>query len=198
MKRITLLVFVCSYGALFSMSKRKADSELLNPVEKNRLLLQAAFKGKSESLLRQIKAGAEVNCTNAQQRTPLHLVAKFGHMSCIKPLIEAGADVLARDTLGETPFLVAAKSDKFECIASMYEEPILVSDEIMLQLDDALVPLPKHFYISSVLSEIIEGVNDAEATVPAPGLTAKGLQLLFGLESYLLPLYIRDTYDVDH
>ena len=47
--------------------------------------------------------------------TPLHLAAKYGHISCLTELITAGADFRVFDRYGNTPLSLAQKWGRKEC-----------------------------------------------------------------------------------
>ena len=47
--------------------------------------------------------------------TPLHLAAKYGHISCLTELITAGADFRVFDCYGNTPLLLAQKWGRKDC-----------------------------------------------------------------------------------
>jgi len=56
-----------------------------------------------ETLARLLKAGAKVSGMDSQNRTPLHLAAKFDNVRAAEVLIKEGAKVMARNVAGRTP-----------------------------------------------------------------------------------------------
>ena len=57
----------------------------------------------SEILQSLINAGADLQCTDNQGRTALHISAYFGHQHVLESLIRAGANPNSQDIYGETP-----------------------------------------------------------------------------------------------
>ena len=53
------------------------------------------------------EGGADALVVDGDLRTPLHLVALYGHGLCVKALLDAGADAEATDGKGETPLTLA-------------------------------------------------------------------------------------------
>jgi ankyrin repeat protein len=57
----------------------------------------------------------DVNATLSDGTTPLHLAARYGHLSCIKLLVAAEADFRALDLYGNSPSLLAQKWCREDC-----------------------------------------------------------------------------------
>lgn len=72
-------------------------------------LMRAANNGDTDTAMRLIAAGADVNAGDFWERTPLLLAVEGnnGNVALVKELLDAGADVNARDHDGYTPLLSA-------------------------------------------------------------------------------------------
>ena len=46
--------------------------------------------------------GAEINCQDEDQETPLHWAADYGHAAAVKLLLTLGADTTIKNREGET------------------------------------------------------------------------------------------------
>jgi ankyrin repeat protein len=57
----------------------------------------------------------DVNATLSDGTAPLHLAARYGHLSCIKLLVAADADFRALDLYGNSPLLLAQKWGRGDC-----------------------------------------------------------------------------------
>ena len=79
------------------------------------------------------QAGADVNASNSEGKTPLHLVCSvdFPNVRVTQLLLEAGADVTARDNTGNTPLISLAKFERPICVDD-YDE--LIMRMMMIQL----------------------------------------------------------------
>jgi hypothetical protein len=70
-------------------------------------LLAAAVKGDTARVIALIKAGAGVEATDKNGRTPLMLAAQHGHADTVRALLAAGAKTDARDKSGFTAYGLA-------------------------------------------------------------------------------------------
>ena len=67
------------------------------PEEATAKLFEAAQNGNVSDAETALAAGADLNATDDQQKTPLHRAAANGHTDLARLLIETGADRNARD-----------------------------------------------------------------------------------------------------
>ena len=63
---------------------------------------QLAVKGDTVSILRLVKAGVDINTSDYDQRSPLHLAASTGQLVVVSCLLANGADVNVLDRFGRT------------------------------------------------------------------------------------------------
>lgn len=77
----------------------------------NQQLLIEAAGGSIKTMKLLLKAGADINTTDASGCTPLHLAYKANRSRAIKFLIRNGADVTLRDQAGHTPEEYAPKQE---------------------------------------------------------------------------------------
>ena len=68
---------------------------------------------KSVGLL--IEKGADLNCRNGDEETPLHIMAKKKRLSCIVALISNGADINVINKDGRTSLHLAVEVNFFVC-----------------------------------------------------------------------------------
>ncbi|XP_049803906.1 serine/threonine-protein phosphatase 6 regulatory ankyrin repeat subunit B-like [Schistocerca nitens] len=73
-----------------------------------------ANKGIIELSRKIVEAGARVDKTDHNGRTPLHDAARAGNYKCVEVLIKAGADVNAVDMDGATPLLMQTRCYYYE------------------------------------------------------------------------------------
>jgi ankyrin repeat protein len=67
---------------------------------------ETAHNGYHEVLDALIDARADVNVTDADSQTPLHVAASMGNSKAVERIIHAGASLDARDVDGETPLML--------------------------------------------------------------------------------------------
>ena len=67
----------------------------------------ACMRGDVKSAYYLIRAGAEIDSTDASRRTAMHWAAQNGHGRVVRLLIAAGASSVVRDNEGHTPEDVA-------------------------------------------------------------------------------------------
>ena len=74
-----------------------------------------------------VENGANTHADNAQQRTPLHLVAGSSQEEAVEVLLEGGADIEARDVLYRTPLHRAACHHRCGAARALFERGALVN-----------------------------------------------------------------------
>ncbi len=84
-------------------------------------LILAAWKGHTDIAKALIKAGADVNVKDNDERTALMMAGSARHLEVVEALIEAGADVNVKDRYGLTA-LDYAKANKYPEIVTILEQ----------------------------------------------------------------------------
>ena len=79
-----------------------------SPQDSEDVLRQAAYEGRLQAVLSELKKGAAVNAQDLDQRTALMMAAFDGHTTIVQALLDAGAQVDLRDSLGRTALMYAA------------------------------------------------------------------------------------------
>ena len=74
-------------------------------------LIQAAKAGDRQGIKSALLAGANINCTDENQNTPVILAMQGGYTDVVKLLIAHGADVNMRNVNGTSPLMIAAKNN---------------------------------------------------------------------------------------
>ncbi|CAE7780175.1 ANKRD50 [Symbiodinium sp. CCMP2592] len=75
-------------------------------------------QGLVEALL---EKGAEVELTDVDERTPLHLAARDGRTQAVSLLLDAGSEVDALDRFGRTPLYYAAQGNHRDVVALLVD-----------------------------------------------------------------------------
>lgn len=177
--------------------RRKTLVEELTPAKRNQAFLAAAKEGNTSYMLKLQRDGADITCTNEKKETALHLAARHGKIEAIEALMNLGADETALDRQGRTPFVLAAHYEQHSSLQAMYGELFLLPEGMELQLKDGSVALPEFFYVSPVLSSIVDELPGGEVTIKLPDFTKKQIELVFGLSRYLFALHILGHHMVD-
>ncbi len=101
-------------GYYMELPVRESDDE-----SPNKRLLRAVDNNNAPALLRQLAAGADVNCWGKSffgSYTALMKAAHFGLATITRLLLEHGADATLRDDNGNTALYHAVHGDNAECI----------------------------------------------------------------------------------
>ncbi len=79
-------------------------------------LRQAAFEGRLQAALSELKKGADVNAPDQDHRTALMMAAFDGHTAIVQALLDVGAKVDLHDSLGRTALMYAASGSNPETV----------------------------------------------------------------------------------
>ena len=79
-------------------------------------ILDASYFGEIEDIRASLDNGVDVNTTDRDRNTPLHMAALGGHADCIELLIERKANVGTVNSGGNTSLLLAVTTAPPECI----------------------------------------------------------------------------------
>ena len=79
-------------------------------------LMEAAFKGKTDTARLLIASGVDVNACHSDGLTALMMASLEGHTNTVRLLIDAGADVNASDDNGNTALMWAAQEDRTDTV----------------------------------------------------------------------------------
>ena len=69
-----------------------------------------------------VERGADYNCKDNNNVTPLYFAAYKGHIEIVKYLVERGADVNCKDNNNDTPLYVAAANGHTEIVKYLIRE----------------------------------------------------------------------------
>jgi ankyrin repeat protein len=89
-----------AFHDLRQMAFRRQSSAVDNDVFS---LMTLASQGKTEELKELLNSGVNVNLTDYDNRTALHLAVSEGHFETVRFLVERGANINATDRFGGTP-----------------------------------------------------------------------------------------------
>ena len=103
-------------AAALITSKKCSQEDLAKAIEDASLLMYAVLQEKAELLTALIEAGFNVNASNSEGETALHIACKKGNSKAAKLLLQNGADVLAVDSEGNAPIHAACGSRTLECL----------------------------------------------------------------------------------
>ena len=128
-----------------------------------------------ETIIALARAGANVNATDFNLATPLHIAAQKGHKSTIDTLVRLGANPAAKDVMGKTCLEVAKNDEIREYIQSLHSKKESVIYHV-LEVADSRSPSPpalpepnKKPHISPVGSSAIYHVLEvADSRSPSP------------------------------
>ena len=85
-------------------------------------LVCAADMGQIQLLNYLIRARADVNYSDYECRTALHIAARNGHIECVNRLAESHANVNKGDVNGQTPLMAAAENGHEDCVTQLIKE----------------------------------------------------------------------------
>ena len=103
--------FVASVAQFIASSRDIREVEkALYPV----LLCAAAGSNDIDAMLRMVEDGADVNTSDYDQRTPLHIAAASDHSLVVQFLLTHGADKEKIDRWGRTPLEEAIRSESWK------------------------------------------------------------------------------------
>lgn len=102
-------------------------------------LIDAAARGDAEELKKLLSSGSNVNASDYDMRTALHLAASEGHLEVVKFLLASGASINSADRFGNTALADALRSGK-KAVARYLESQGAVRD-----LDVKLLRRTKEF-----------------------------------------------------
>ncbi len=167
----------------------------LSQKEKDERLLIAAQKGDDTLLAALLRAGASVDACTRQKETALHLCARYGHTTCVPLLLHYNTSLYAQDSDGKTPFLTALVANQLSTLLAIYKEPVLIDTNLMIQLEDAHLPIDEYLLISPVFSEWLSQRCDESFCLE--GVSLETWQLFAPLLERLCALTILYKYALD-
>ena len=138
-----------------------------NKVQGETSLMEAISRNDPECVSILIKAGADVNIADNDERTALIYAAVEGNVQCLKLLLEAGADVNKADNDYITAFQHSAREGQLECIKVFIH---FYSDkkEKNAVINEALISAAINIDCVQYLIEAGADVNTINATGQAP------------------------------
>jgi ankyrin repeat protein len=87
----------------------------------NKKLLKYSEKGNLNGVKDCIENGADVNCKNNSNWTPLMYSSYYGHLEIVKVLIENGVDINYKDKWGQTPLMLSSNNTFLEVVKVLIE-----------------------------------------------------------------------------
>jgi broad specificity phosphatase PhoE len=117
-------------------------------------MCQLTAAGDTVSLRALLESGANPNCTDYDNSTPLHIAAERGHLDVVKLLLAFKATRTNVDDEGKTPSMIAAERG--------YDD---IHDILMFQDVTVVHNEPDSFLCASIPAQMASGMNVLEAQV---------------------------------
>jgi hypothetical protein len=132
-------------------------------------LIAAASEGDLEEVKALLQYGTvDLNASDYDRRTPLHLAAGEGRVEIVKLLCEKGADVNARDRWGNRPLDDAKVAGHHECVKILEESGAKLGSPEVCSSKEALLDL-MHTYGKVRNGELTLDLEDVHNMLKAVG-----------------------------
>lgn len=110
--------------------ERGADVEIPDEMSDRRTCLhQAASAGSAQYIHTLAQSGADVNCRDENDSTPLTLPSEEGHLDVVQLLLQPGADVDAVVSDGSSTLFYASLEEKVEIVELLIAHGAEVNEE---------------------------------------------------------------------
>ncbi|MBO9484096.1 ankyrin repeat domain-containing protein [Salinisphaera sp. G21_0] len=136
----------------------------------------------------------EINATDGEGQTPLHITAANGDKTCLNKLIEKGAKVNATNNNGETALHLAARWGQTDCLKKLLDKKVDVNVKIHIDGATPLHMAAQNGHIESVRellknyqTSVNEQMNDGRTALhlAASGDHAEAIQILLNFDPSL-------------
>jgi ankyrin repeat protein len=104
------------FAELVALLQARTKVQSAQPVQPSDDVWRAASQGRLTDLQQLMAGGADVNMTDTDKATPLHMAAAAGQMPVMKWLVEHGANLNAKRRDRSTPLLLAASAGQTDVV----------------------------------------------------------------------------------
>jgi len=112
------------------------DFEQLTTFTDGEVLCKAAASGVVSNLRRLVETGADVNASDYDRRSALHVACADGHLDAVKFLVEKGANVNCEDRWGRRPLQDAQEQKHTEVVSFLVSAGALPPAKVHNDLSD--------------------------------------------------------------
>ncbi len=128
------------------------EKKRMNLMDKQ--LLLSATLGDTETAMKLIKDGANINVSGDKGETPVMAATYHNHVETVKALIDAGADIELQDKNKENPFLYASKEGYVDIVKLTIDAGTNIR-EINHRGGTALIPAAERGHVE-VVKELVD------------------------------------------
>lgn len=132
----------------------KGDEENKGMNLMDKQLLLSATLGDTETAMKLIKDGANINVSGDKGETPVMAATYHNHVETVKALIAAGADIELQDKNKENPFLYASKEGYVDIVKLTIDAGTNIR-EINHRGGTALIPAAERGHVE-VVKELVD------------------------------------------
>lgn len=141
------------------------------------MLLSAVYNGNLDITKHLIEQGTNVNSSDNQQMTALHLSSQLGHLTLSKYLLNAGANKEAENEGGETPLFTAIRAEEVEIIQLLIQNKVNIerinsigASPLLISITFGNVPIAKELIKGGAL---VNQVNEKTNMFPMDFVISK-------------------------
>ena len=169
------------------MSGKCSHEDIVKASESILLLHEAVSSHNTEFLTTLINAGVNINMSNSNRETTLHIACRVGNIEATRFLLQSKANILAVDNKGNAPIHLACTHTNFECLGLL-----LRHDACNPNQQNAMGDTPLHILCSKgetcdmrMLCTLLStpGINP-ECTNHAGQIPAEQNLIIMSLKSY--------------